>query len=716
MGDKRKWWSVWQTLLVGTVWAATTAPVARGQAAASTKEPTPAELAKAEQLREDMRQMIELARDRVFPSLVNIHVITMNYWGGKERKGRGVGSGTIISKDGYVVTNQHVTDNGKKFKCTLADKQEVTAELIGEDPLTDLAILKLNLAELADPGAPLPVAKFGSSDELEVGDHVLAMGSPFALSRSVTLGIVSNTERVFAGGLSGDDPEEMQLEQGQRTGLFTRWIQHDALINPGNSGGPLVNLKGEIVGVNELGGSAMGFAIPSNLAQQVSAALIEHGEVPRSTIGVSLKPIEKTGLKNGVLVNSVIKDGAAAAAGIQAGDVILSLGGTPVTVRFPEEVPPLLKRIADYPIGASIPVTYDRDGKVHDAQVITQTLERDKGDESAFRGWGLTASEITARMARERRLDSTEGVLVTGVRPGGGAQLAEPPLEGGDVIRTIDGGAVRDLTGFIERYETIMKTEPLPKYLLIGFARGGKDHVTLLKPKPDEDEDPPREVAKPWIGIATQPVLKDLAEKLGHVEQLGFRISRVYPNTKAAESELKVGDVVIALNGKKMVPKGMQDAGLLNREVQKLDIDAPAKLTVLRDGAALEVSVALERSRLRPEEASTERNRDFELTVREVTFFDRDDNRWSDGIKGVIVSQIEPAGWAGLGGIRGGDLIQKIDAHEIRDLETYRAALEKVTEAQPERVVMVVLRGVRTHFQYIEPDWKPAAEDDTKRD
>ncbi|MCP4246829.1 MAG: trypsin-like serine protease, partial [bacterium] len=283
-------------------------------------EPTPDQLAKADLLREDMWNMIALARDRVFPALVNIEVVTARYWGGKERKGRAVGSGTIISEEGYVVTNQHVTHNGKKFKCNLADKQEITAELVGEDPLTDLAVLKLNLDELKDPGAPLPVAKFGVSSELRVGDHVMAMGSPFALSRSVTLGIVSNTERVFAGGLGSDDPDDMQLERGQRTGLFTRWIQHDALINSGNSGGPLVNLKGEIVGVNELGGAAMGFAIPSDLARTVADQLIDHGEVARSWIGVSFKPIEKTGLDQGVLVNSVVKDGPGDKAGIGPGD------------------------------------------------------------------------------------------------------------------------------------------------------------------------------------------------------------------------------------------------------------------------------------------------------------------------------------------------------------------------------------------------------------
>ena len=653
--------------------------------------------------------MIELARDRVFPALVNIEVVTMRYWGGKERKGRGVGSGTIISQDGHVLTNQHVSHNGKKFKCTLGDKQEITAELVGEDPLTDLAVLKLNLDELDDPGQPLPTAQFGDSSELQIGDHVMAMGSPWALSRSVTLGIVSNTERVFVGSRGRDDPDDMQLEEGQRTGLFTRWIQHDSAINPGNSGGPLVNLKGEVVGVNELGGGNMGFAIPSNLARTVTGQLIEHGEVPRSWIGLSFKPIEDTGLDHGVLVNSVVEGGPADEAGIRAGDVIIRLAGEPITVRFPEEAPPLMKRIADLPIGSTIEVSLDREGTTIDAKVVTEKLQKDRGDEAAFRAWGLTALEITEKMARDRRLDSTEGILVSGVRNGGPAQLAEPPLGRNDVIRSIDGQPIADLAAFVERYEQIMDSDPLPEYLLVEFDRRGRNHITLLKPKPDKDEDPPRETAKAWIGIATQPVLKKLAKQLGQPDVRGFRITRVYPRTKAAETDLHVGDIVVALNGQELKPRGMQDAGLLGRKVRRLEINETAALSVLREGEPLDIELPLERTRITPEEARRDRNRDFELTVREVTFFDRDENRWDEDVKGVLVDHLERAGWAGLGGVRGGDLIQKIDHHEIHGLKSYRKAMEVITEAQPERVVFVVLRGVRTRFQYLEPDWSPVS-------
>ncbi|MCG8405574.1 MAG: PDZ domain-containing protein [Phycisphaerales bacterium] len=682
--------------------------------AVAENRPDKADFEKADKLRKDLRRMIELARDEVFPALVNIHVSTVNYWGGKERKGAATGSGTIISPEGYVVTNQHVTNKGKKFKCTLADKQEISATMIGEDPLTDLAVIKLDLSELKSPGTPLPVASFGDSDELEIGDYVMAMGSPHSLSRSVTLGIVSNTERVFGGG-PGDDVEEMELEQGQRTGLFTRWIQHDALIRPGNSGGPLVNLKGEIVGVNELGGNGMGFAIPSTLAKQVTASLIEHGEVPRSWIGVSFKPIAKTGYDKGVLVNSVVDNSPADKAELKPGDVILRINGEALTIRFAEEIPPLMKRIADERIGSSVKVTYQREGASAETTLVTEKLEKDRGQETVLRSWGITAEEITSKIAREWRLGNREGVMISGTRSGGPAELAEPALQYGDIIRKIDGQPVVGLSEMVDRYEEIMEMDPLPEYLLVEFDRSAKNHVTLVKPKPDEDEDQPRDIKKAWIGIATQPIVQKLAKQLGHPSRTGFRITRVYPRTKAFQSDLKVGDIVTALNGEDLRLKGMQDAGLLSRKIKKLDIDEEAKLTVLRNGEAIDVTVTLEPTRWTPSEARRLKNRDFEMTIRNITFFDRDDNQWDGNVKGVIIEQIENGGWAGLGGLRVGDLIQRIDEHVIKSRKSFQRAMKKITEEQPERVVFVVLRGIQTRFQYVEPEWKPAELDDKKK-
>jgi serine protease Do len=660
-------------------------------------------------LREELRQLIGNARDRVFPALVNIHAVTARYRGGLEQKGRSVGSGTIISADGYVLTNEHVTSHGRKFTCTLADRSEVLAELVGEDPLTDLAVLKLDLKARPAGAAPVSVAGFGSSEELQIGDYVMAMGSPFALSRSVTLGIVSNPERILAGGLGSDDPEEMELEPGQRTGLFTRWIQHDALINPGNSGGPLVNLKGEVVGVNELGGSSIGFAIPSKLAQIIAQTLIEHREVPRSWIGAGLQQLDKTGLTQGVLINSVVKGSPADSAGLQPGDVLLKVGPTAITARFAEEIPPLMQLFADLPRALGVDLTLVRKGKEMHLTLTPLKLEKDRGDERLVRGWGLTVEELTDKSASELHLAKAEGVLVTGVRDGGPAALAEPSLSPGDVLRSIDGKPVKDLAELLQKYRAMSDATPRPEVLLFEFDRRGENEVTLLKPKVEKEDDPSREVAKGWIGVATQPITAELADRMGQKEARGFRVARVYPGTQAEKAGLQVGDVIASLDGEPVTPQGIQDSGLFARTVRRLPIGETAKLELWRAGKQQTLPVTVERTRLLQAEARRDKNTDFDIVVRELTFFDRDELHLTPDVRGVVIAGVDAAGWAGLGGLRAGDLIQSIDGHDVKDLASYREAMAAIVKAQPTRLVVVVVRGVRVRYQFLEPDWKPTS-------
>lgn len=711
-------------------------PAALAAAAPATTPVATTGATTTDQLKDELRAMVQSARDKVFPALVNISVVTTTFEGGEEAKGGSTGSGTIISKQGHVLTNQHVVNDGKKFKVTLADRTIVPAKLVGEDPLTDLAILQIDMNELPK-GTELAVAEFGDSDKLAIGDTVMAMGSPFALSRSVTLGIVSNTERVFTSGFMREEVEEMQGEAGT-TGTFTRWIQHDAAINPGNSGGPLVNLEGRIVGVNTLGGSNMGFASPGNLARQVADAIIKDGEVTRSWIGVNFKNIRDTGYDDGVLINAVIEGSPAYEAGLRAGDRIVELDGKPITVRFVEEVPTLVKSFADRPVGSAIKVAYVRAGEKKDATVTTKKLLRERGDRAALRLWGVTIAEITEKLAEDLHLTNRDGVFVTGVKGGSPGELAEPNLQGGDIIKTIGGKPVKTVHEAIEAYKSVMSPEKkegetsaqtaakIPEFLLVEFDRRGKSQATLLKPRPDKKEDPPRELPKAWLGVATQPVLRDLAREMGHEGQTGYRITRIYPGTLAEKSGLKVGDVIVGLNSDKMTVKGMQDAGALQRKIRTMNVDGDLIVKVLRhdsDGKAApeEIKVTLERTRLSPEEARRDSNKDFEVTVRELTFFDRDDNRWEETVQGVMVAGAEPLGWAGASGIRSGDLIQRISvpsdatgaekwSETIVDLDGYRKVMERLAKEQPSRVTMGILRDNRAMFRYLEPEWKPTVQ------
>ncbi len=227
-----------------------------------------------------LRRDIEFAREQVFPALVNISVVTKNYTGGRMERYPSAGSGVIVSPAGHVLTNYHVAADAAEIVCRLPSNEAIPATVIAHDPLTDLSVLKLSLDKRRNADSPLPFARLGDSDALKTGDYVLAMGNPLTLSSSMTLGIVGNPSRVFTS-FTGSDMDEMDLGGGQVTGLFTRWIQHDALILPGNSGGPLVNLRGEVVGINELGGTGVGFAIPSNLASHVLNQALTHGSIPR---------------------------------------------------------------------------------------------------------------------------------------------------------------------------------------------------------------------------------------------------------------------------------------------------------------------------------------------------------------------------------------------------------------------------------------------------
>src|SRR5437879_2883525 len=233
----------------------------------------------------NLRAVVEAAIVRMRPTLVRIHVVSIEYREGRELKMQAVGSGAIISKDGFLVTNHHVAGHGARMVCTLWNREEIDAELVGTDPLTDISVLKLK------PRKPreFVAARFGDSSKLAVGDSVLAMGSPMALSQSVTLGIISNIEMIMPRlfGTFG----RFRLD-GEDVGALVRWVGHDAAIYPGNSGGPLVNLQGEIVGINEIQFGLSG-AIPGNLAHTIADAIIARGKIQRSWLGIDVQPLFK---------------------------------------------------------------------------------------------------------------------------------------------------------------------------------------------------------------------------------------------------------------------------------------------------------------------------------------------------------------------------------------------------------------------------------------
>ena len=414
------------------------------------------------------------AKNKVAPALVHIRPVKEVFTSGKKEDVPVMGSGFIISPDGFVVTNEHVAGESKFVRCVLYNKEEVEAEVVGEDRYTDVAVLKLQ-----GDCESMPYAELGSSSALEAGQAVLALGSPHGLARSVSLGIVSVTDRHLA-------------DRDTRVSPYNNWIQTDAAINPGNSGGPLVNLKGEVVGINArvlYGAENVGFAIPIDIAKEVIDQIILRGRVERSWLGEILQPMTaKTNdpTQQGVVIADVDPLSPGYEAGLRPGDVMLSVNGQAVNARFEEDLPAVRKLIADLPVGEAVSVRIARGDEEMDLAVTTVAKSELRGREVEFEAWGFTASEVTPAIARRVQLPSTNGVFVIGSQEGGIAANAR--LEKGDIILKVDDEEIEDLTQFQDLYRE--RVESRKRLVLLDVRRGALTRFVLVKQEAADEPEP----------------------------------------------------------------------------------------------------------------------------------------------------------------------------------------------------------------------------------
>ena len=348
---------------------------------------------------------------------------------------RGVGSGFVMNREGYILTNNHVVEDADQIKVKLAKGKEYEGKVVGRDPKTDLALIKINGSSDLQP------LTLGNSDDLKVGSWVVAVGSPFGLEQTVTAGIVSAKGRVIGSG------------------PYDNFIQTDASINPGNSGGPLINMKGEVVGINTAiiaSGQGIGFAIPINMAKEIAPQLQEKGHVTRGWLGVSIQEMtpelaKSFGLKEkkGALVAEVVSGSPAEKAGIEQGDVIIEFDGKEIT-----ESKDLPRMVASTPVGKAVILKLSRSGKVLDRQVKVGEMEEKTEvvkTHSTKKSLGITVQNVTPEIAKGLGLKKETGVVVTGVEPGSPA--ADAGLQAGDLIREVNRKPVKDIDDFSQRIE-----------------------------------------------------------------------------------------------------------------------------------------------------------------------------------------------------------------------------------------------------------------------
>lgn len=629
----------------------------------------------------------------VYPSLVRISAVVVDYRDGREVNLEVSGSGTIITPDGFVVTNHHVAGRARRIVCTLADRQEVPADLVGTDPMSDIAVLKLR------PATPrsFPAARFGDSSTLRRGDPVLAMGSPRALSQSVTLGVVSNTEMTMPGQSSLD-------LDGEDVGMIVRWIGHDAAIHPGNSGGPLVNLSGEIIGVNEIS-LGLGGAIPGNLARSVAESLMKTGRVTRSWTGFEVQPLvgRLQGGSPGALIAWVASSSPASEAKLQAGDVLVRVNETPIDARFAEQLPIVNQVLFGLPIGKPARLAVRRGSG--DITVSLTPVDRPPASSipREIRQWGVVASNITPFEARGLGRTANDGVRIVSLRRGGPAEQAKPPMLRDDVIVQVEGrragslaeleALVRELAGGRDRAS-----------MLVTFERGHERRLTVIEVAGDRPtEAPPAEAKKAWLAVETQVLTPALADRLGLKGRTGVRVTHVADSTLP----LRVGDAILAIDGQPVRATAPTDEEVFETTIRRFAIGATVNLTVSREGMELTMPVVLGASPALAREMKRYEDSDFGFRVRDIADSDRSDPRWdARSTSGVLVDNVSQGSWASLAQLAGGDVILALDDQPIAGVDDLAARFEDVKRRRPASVVLFVRRGVKTLFIDLEPAWR----------
>ena len=418
---------------------------------------------------DDLQRTIISVSDAIKPAVVHIEVVKKT----GQIKYKSMASGLVVDRKGFILTNDHVVNDAKSVTVTLPSKIEYPAEIIGTDKQTDLALIKIVTEE------ELFVAKLGNSDDVQVGEWVIAVGNPFGFDRTVSLGIVSGKGRVLAN---------LPIE----TQLINDFIQTDAAIDPGSSGGPLVNLRGEVIGINSIGfGRGQGFTIPMNTANDVKDKLLISGTIQRGWLGVAIQPLSRDYARyfddperEGILIADIIPDSPAQKAGLLPGDIVVEYNGEKISAEKEDDLNKFRVLVSQTEVGAPARLKIARDGK--DTSITIEISKQPKVKADEFEAeWGITVKEITDAMYRQNMLQDREGVMVSFVEVGGVASTAL--LREGDVIKKVEALEIKSLDDFKASVEQVKDREQI----MLTVMRGKNLRFVLLLPKQEEKQAAP---------------------------------------------------------------------------------------------------------------------------------------------------------------------------------------------------------------------------------
>ncbi|MFP6615133.1 MAG: PDZ domain-containing protein, partial [Candidatus Hydrogenedentota bacterium] len=426
----------------------------------------------------------------------------------------------------------------------------------------------------------------------------------------------------------------------------------------------------------------------------------------RSWLGVMIQPLFKSQSEStGAFVAGAVKGSPADDAGIESGDILLSVNGAPTRVRFDEDMPILNRLLSELPIGQEIELSIMRDGKEKILKVTPTERESRESKQSELKEWGMTVRNITFMMAKELRRENQDGVYITSIRPGGPAGDAKPSLMRGDIIVNVGETSISSLEALRDATENMLVEGEETTSLLVTFDRRTQTFVTVADVGIRELNDPGLEVKKAWLPIETQVLTRDIAEALNTPDRKGFRVIQVHSESTAEKAGLLEGDIIYRVDDEPLTatePEHYEELPVLIRNYR---VGSTVTLDIDRAGEELALDVELIRAPKLPREMKKYRDDNFEFTVRNTSFTDDASGQWEPDEVGVLVDEVKQGGWAAIGMLYNNDMIQEVNGTVIDNVDKLRTVMNAVEDDQTDAVLIKVLRGIYTVYIELEPQW-----------